>query len=240
MVIGIGMTRSRAVARPSPKADPHVSAPRDALRIQYRARRDEIAARLREFRAIWEEGSDEDIFAEMTFCLCTVQTSARASDQATRRLRDTGLLLRGSQRRVREVLRGGYVRFHETKSHWIVKARRRFMEPKPSIRRELEVLAPTPPALRDWLEREVLGLGPKEASHFLRNIGLGENLAILDRHILLNLQDLGVIEALPASLTRSRYHAIERDLLDFCEQIDIPVGHMDLLLWAKETGFVFK
>ena len=26
----------------------------------------------------------------------------------------------------------------------------------------------------------------KEASHFLRNIGFGENIAILDRHILKN------------------------------------------------------
>ncbi|MFQ5919338.1 MAG: DNA lyase [Thermoplasmata archaeon] len=233
------MTGSAVVTPRPPMAEP-AGATQDALQALYRKRRDEIAARLREFRAIWREGNDEDLFAEMVFCMCAVQTSARVSDQAARRLRESGLLLRGSRRRVREVLRGGYVRFHETKSGWIVGARRRFMEPNPSLRRKLEGLASQPPVLRDWLEGEVPGLGPKEASHYLRNIGLGENLAILDRHILHNLQELRVIEALPPSLTRSRYRAIERDLQAFCERMAIPVGHMDLLLWAKETGFVFK
>jgi N-glycosylase/DNA lyase len=216
------------------------AAAHDALQTLYRERRDEITVRLREFRAIWQEGSDEDLFAEMVFCLCAVQTSALASDRVARRLREAGLLRSGTRKRIREVLRGGYVRFHETKSGWIVEARRRFMEPHPALRQQLGRRASQPPALRDWLEREVLGLGPKEASHYLRNIGLGENLAILDRHILSNLQELGVVEALPPTLTRSRYHAIERDLQAFCGRVGIPVGHMDLLLWAKETGFVFK
>ena len=232
------MTDSGAADRRLAEADP--GGPLDALRTLYRERRDEITARLQEFEAVWEEGDDEDLFAEMVFCLCAVQTSARVSDRAARRLRAAGLLRSGSRRRVRDVLRGGYVRFHETKSEWIVDARKRFVEGGPTIRSELERLASDPPALRDWLETEVRGLGSKEASHFLRNIGLGANLAILDRHILRNLQELGVIDSLPPTLTRPRYRAIERDLRTFCERIGIPVAHMDLLLWAKETGFVFK
>ncbi|MFQ5553448.1 MAG: N-glycosylase/DNA lyase [Thermoplasmata archaeon] len=212
----------------------------DELRALYRERRNEIETRLREFRAIWEAGSDEDLFAEMTFCLCAIQTSARVSDRTTRNLRDRGLLRAGSRRHIRDVLRGGYVRFHENKSRWIVEARRRFMEPNPTIRQDLEKRAHSPPALRDWLEEEIRGLGPKEASHFLRNIGLGENLAILDRHILTNLRELGVLDALPPNLTRTRYLEIEERLQAFCERANVPLGHMDLLLWAKETGFVFK
>ncbi|MFQ5908987.1 MAG: N-glycosylase/DNA lyase [Thermoplasmata archaeon] len=206
----------------------------------YQERREEIEARLREFQSLWEEGSDEDLFAELTFCLCAVQTSARVSDRTTHRLRERGLLRRGSRNQVRDVLRGGYVRFHENKARWIVAARRRFMEPHPRMRQDLAERAHAPSVLRDWLEREVLGLGPKEASHFLRNIGLGENLAILDRHILHNLTEVGVLDDLPTSLTRSRYLAIEGNLQAFCARVGIPLGHMDLLLWAKETGFVFK
>jgi N-glycosylase/DNA lyase len=114
------------------------------------------------------------------------------------------------------------------------------MEPHSTMRQDLEERAHAPPALRDWLEEEVLGLGPKEASHFLRNIGLGETLAILDRHILHNLEGLGVIETLPSSLTRPHYLAIEEKLRAYCARVGIPLGQMDLLLWAKETGFVFK
>jgi len=56
--------------------------------------------------------------------------------------------------------------------------------------------------MREWLIRSIRGIGYKEASHFLRNIGLGENLAILDRHILKNLKFFGVIEEIPASLPK--------------------------------------
>ncbi len=234
------MTGSRGAVHPPTALASTDAGLQDELHTLYRERRGEIETRLREFRAIWEEGSDEDLFAEMTFCLCAVQTAARVSDRTTHTLRERGLLLVGSRRRVRDVLRGGYVRFHENKSRWIVEARRRFMEPSPTLRQDLEMRAPSPPALRNWLEDEVLGFGPKESSHFLRNIGLGEDLAILDRHILTNLKDLGVLDALPPSLTRTRYLEIEGRFQAFCERTGIPVGHMDLLLWAKATGFVFK
>ena len=76
--------------------------------------------------------------------------------------------------------------------------------------------------------------------HFLRNIGLGEKIAILDRHILRNLVLLGVVEEMPESLSRSKYLQIEKDLLEFSKHIGIPPAHLDLLLWYKETGEIFK
>lgn len=213
---------------------------RDELRVLYERRRPEIEARLAEFRQIWDGGSDEDLFAEMTFCLCAVQTSALVCDRATRTLRARGLLGGGPREEVSEVLRSSAVRFHKNKSRWILEARRRFMAPRPSLRRWLQERAHAPSELRDWLQERVLGFGLKEASHFLRNIGLGEELAILDRHILRSLAELGVLDALPPELSRARYLEIEARLRAFSGQVGIPLGHLDLLLWAKETGFVFK
>jgi N-glycosylase/DNA lyase len=86
----------------------------------------------------------------------------------------------------------------------------------------------------------VLGLGYKEASHFLRNIGLGEDLAILDRHILKNLMLLGVIREVPTSLSRKTYLEIERKMTAFSKEAGIPMSKLDLLLWYKEAGEVFK
>jgi N-glycosylase/DNA lyase len=93
---------------------------------------------------------------------------------------------------------------------------------------------------REWLVDNIKGMGYKEASHFLRNIGLGEEFAILDRHILKNLQLLGIIEEVPASLSRKRYFEIEKKMVRFSDRINIPMAHLDLLLWYKETGEVFK
>ena len=67
-------------------------------------------------------------------------------------------------------------------------------------------------AARDWLVNEVKGYGFKEASHFLRNIGLGEDLAILDRHILKNLARVGVIDEVPSSMTEKNYKEIEEKM----------------------------
>lgn len=88
--------------------------------------------------------------------------------------------------------------------------------------------------------KNVKGLGLKEASHFLRNIGFFEDIAILDRHILRNLVRLKVTRGIPTGLTDKKYLEIEERTLQFCEQNKIKPEELDLVLWARETGFVFK
>jgi N-glycosylase/DNA lyase len=93
---------------------------------------------------------------------------------------------------------------------------------------------------RQWLVTNVKGLGFKEASHFLRNIGFGEKIAILDRHILKNLKKAGVINQVPASITKNMYLSIEEKMRAFANKIKIPLSHLDLLFWCNETGEIFK
>src|SRR5437773_34725 len=99
-------------------------------------------------------------------------------------------------------------RFHNHKAAYIVRARDRFFPPAgPILGKSLDGFV-DPKGARAWLVREVDGLGWKEASHFLRNIGRGDGLAILDRHILRNLMRHGVIGRMPTSLTPNRYTRI--------------------------------
>jgi len=88
--------------------------------------------------------------------------------------------------------------------------------------------------------QNVKGIGYKEASHFLRNIGFEQNLAILDRHIVRNLQFVGVIKEIPGSLSKGRYFEIEKRMMEFSKAVQIPMSHLDLVLWYKETGEIFK
>jgi N-glycosylase/DNA lyase len=83
-------------------------------------------------------------------------------------------------------------------------------------------------------------MGNKEASHFLRNIGLGEDLAILDRHILKNLQFLGIIDRIPNNLSAKRYAEIEAKMKTLAHRLQIPMSHLDLVLWFRETREIFK
>ena len=158
----------------------------------HHATKEEIAGRLADFRRIWAAGSDEDLFAELAFCLLTPQSRARVCWPAVERLRGCGLLFCGTAGEVEGELER--VRFAETKAGRIVAARRQFTRNgRLAIRAVLEGFA-DPRAAREWLVGNVSGLGYKEAGHFLRNIGLAEELAIIYRHILMKLALLGVAD----------------------------------------------
>ena len=204
----------------------------------YAAKKEEIVSRLREFDKIWTESNDEEIFAELAFCLFTPQSKAKSCWEAVLNLKDQDLLVKGTPNQIKQRLQ--CVRFHNKKAQYLVEARRRFLERGGiSVRPLLKGFADIHEA-RDWLVNNIKGLGYKESSHFLRNIGLGEQIAILDRHILRNLDLLNVIAMVPGSLGSARYLQIEKQMSDFSEHIHIPLAHLDLLLWYKETGEIFK
>ena len=132
------------------------------------------------------------------------------------------------------------VRFGDTKAKYIVEARATFTKDgKLYLKSHLSSFANLF-ELREWMAENVKGLGYKEASHFLRNVGLGEEFAILDRHILRNLKRLEVISEVPVSITKKRYLEIEEKLRRFSREIRIPLADLDLLFWSRETGWIFK
>ncbi len=194
----------------------------------------DIEKRLVEFKRFYEIASEDDLFAEMVFCLLTPQSKAKVCWKAVEKMKDSGVLYKGSAEEIEPYLKG--VRFYRTKARRIVKARGKFYG---KIRKTIESFDNVK-KLRDFLVKNVDGYGYKEASHFLRNIGFGDELAILDRHILKNLKKLGVIEEVPKSMTRKRYLEIEEKMKEFCERVGIPMDHLDLVLWYKEAGEVFK
>ncbi|MFA5147439.1 MAG: N-glycosylase/DNA lyase [Candidatus Omnitrophota bacterium] len=213
---------------------------REFLAGEYNKRKAEIKRRLGEFRSLGGR-PDRDIFGELCFCLFTANANAVLCDRAIRELKDTGLLLKGGAREVRPKIRGK-VRFHNKKALFLVGARRLFSS-GPGGR--LDIKSRIEPGrvqdTREWLVENVKGLGYKEASHFLRNIGLGDDIAILDRHILKNLKRYGVIQRIPSSLgSRKTYLEIEEKMRRFAGDIRIPMPELDLLFWSIQTGFVFK
>lgn len=207
----------------------------EELRSEWRQRRREIRRRLEDFRQVGL-GTDEQLFAELAFCLFAIQTSAHRSDDAVRALSTSGLLWRGSEREIAAFLRR-CVRFHNHKAAYLVAARARFLGGD-SLNGWIYGLSPD--QARERLVREVDGFGYKEASHFLRNVGRGEGFAILDRHILKNLRHHGVIRTVPDSLSRKRYLSIEEKVRAFSSEVDVPMAAIDLLFWSRETGEVFK
>lgn len=209
---------------------------KENLKRIYREYRSDIKERLKEFKEIGEKGTREDIFRELVFCLLTPQSKARMCWRAVERLTEGKLMVKGRKKQIQNVMHG--VRFKYKKSEYIVKAREKFFGDDILYKRIKE--SPDYFDLREFIVKEIKGLGWKESSHFLRNIGKGENLAILDRHILRNLAGLKIIESIPSNLSERKYKNIEKRMKNFSENIGINMEELDLVLWAKETGEVFK
>lgn len=201
-------------------------------------KQNEIKTRLKEFKETWRRCEEDEIFVELVFCLLTPQSRAGICWDVVKSLKEDGLLLDGNQEQIAKKLKG--VRFKNRKAQYIVKARKIFSNNgRISIKSYLAKFHNSY-EMRGWLVRNIKGMGYKEASHFLRNIGFGENMAILDRHILKNLKLLGIIEEIPASLPGKIYLEIERKVKEFARRIKIPLDSLDLILWCKETGEIFK
>jgi N-glycosylase/DNA lyase len=208
------------------------------LLAEYNKIKNDIKARIAEFRKI-HKSSDDEIFGELCFCLMTANANALKCDEALRALKDGGHHLASLVGSIRSRIKGR-VRFHNKKAQFIVGARRLFNK-KGSLDVKSRILAEDIIATRDWLVDNIKGIGYKEASHFLRNIGLGADIAILDRHILKNLKRHGVIKAIPDSVgSRKVYVEIEDKMRRFSRAVGIPLDELDLLFWSLQTGFIFK
>ncbi|MFH1105687.1 MAG: N-glycosylase/DNA lyase [Candidatus Aenigmatarchaeota archaeon] len=212
---------------------------REELLGHYESKKAGIKGRLVEFKKVRNAG-DERIFTELCFCICTPQSRAVLAWAAMDKLSSTRLLFTGSVEQISAHLR--QVRFGEKKAAYIVEARKKFtVNSKIRIKEFIQEFMKTNSAqeLREWIDDNVKGIGMKEASHFLRNIGF-RGLAILDSHILENLKEFDVINEVPKSMTRRQYLEIEEKMKEFSQKIGIPFDELDLTLWSKETGFVFK
>ncbi len=204
----------------------------------HRGIRRHLRDRLEEFRSIWEGKDHYRAFKELVFCLLTPQSKAKAGWSAVEELERCGLLLGGKEEEIARHLSG--VRFHNNKARYVALAQRRFVRGNKPELSEVFSRGEDVKALRDFLVKEIKGYGYKEASHFLRNIGLGRDIGILDRHILRSLMDLGVIDSIPKALGRKAYLEIEARMRDFSAQIRIPMDELDFVFWYRATGEVFK
>ncbi len=194
--------------------------------------RRKVEARIREFQAVQGEGEDR-WFEELVFCLLTANYSARGAIACITALNEGDTMGEGSLEQLRTCLEHRH-RFPNKRAEFILKAREHKNDLKKMITSQ-----PSSRVARDWLVENITGLGMKEASHFLRNVGYLD-LAIIDKHILTHMLEQGIIGERPASLTRKRYLEYEAVLARIATRLGMPLGTMDLYLWSKKSGEVIK
>lgn len=87
--------------------------------------------------------------------------------------------------------------------------------------------------VRKFFVKNIKGIGPKQASHFLRNIGFSNNIAILDVHVLRYMQIQGLIdESIKTISSLNMYEKIENLLKNFLKYLSYPIGLIDQAIWV--------
>ena len=196
-----------------------------------------IEKAIKGYKKAWE-GTEQEVFAEMAFCILTPQSKAKNAWKAITNIVENGLLYEGKAEEIVEFL--NIVRFKNNKSRYLVElrelmTRERKLQPKKILSEIGDTFEK-----RKWILKNVKGMGLKEANHVLRNLGFGENIAILDRHILRNLEALNVIDEIPKTITEKKYYEIEEKMREYSDFSKIRMDELDLVLWYKEAGEIFK
>jgi N-glycosylase/DNA lyase len=212
----------------------------ERLRLAHDARRAQIRKRLREFREVWRAGSDARLWEELVYCIFTAGASAKMGLRSVEAVRP--LLKNGKPGAMtRALVAAGAHRFPNARPHYVA-ATREYLNASCAmrLRDQLESFQ-DPVERRDWLasERRIKGLGYKESSHFLRNIGF-KGYAILDKHIMRCLAELSVIDSPKPPATRKPYLETEARMRSFANDVGIDFDELDLLLWSMKTGEILK
>ena len=210
----------------------------EELKHVYQQKRKEIKARLAEFAEVGRSAPDERLFEELTFCIYTAGASARMGLRSVESVRP--VLMTGSLTDIQRALEHKH-RWPDGRGAYVYETREYLRERCGLKMRELLASFETSDARRDFFaaNRGVRGLGYKEASHFLRNIGY-RGYAILDKHVLARLAEFGVIESEKPPSTKKKYVALEEKMKLFARSIGIDFDELDLLLWYTKTGEILK
>jgi len=227
------------------------------LKKEYLLKKNKIANRLKEFDIFYSKpyswfyensklvlkkvnkNDDERLFEELCFCILTANTSAEMGLKAIDAIRN--LLINGTAEEMKNKLEGIY-RFNVLRPSYIIHTREYLKNNLDfKLKEKIESLSNDMLALRDFFafNKGIKGIGYKEASHFLRNIGF-KGYAILDKHVLNSLLEFNVIYEIKTPLTSKIYYETEQKMKLFSNDIGIPMDELDLLLWSRRTGRILK
>jgi len=188
-----------------------------------------IDSRIQEFKEIDKKSNDE-LFKELCFCILTANFNAEKSIKIQKEIGEC--FLTDSKDVLAQKLRSYGHRFPNARAAYISES----IKCKDSLGEIVQIHDGN--ALREWIVENVKGLGYKEASHFLRNVGF-DDYAIIDFHIVDLLVDYKLIEK-PKTVTKRTYMAIESLLKKLARKTNLTLAELDLYLWYMETGKILK
>jgi N-glycosylase/DNA lyase len=188
-----------------------------------------VQQRINDFKKIDIESNDE-LFKELCFCILTANFNAERSIKIQDKLGEC--FINDSKEELESKLKELGHRFPNARARYINESKKC----KDSLKKIIKFHDKN--KLREWIVDNVTGLGYKEASHFLRNIGF-EDYAIVDFHIVDILVKYNLLKR-PKTITKRKYLEIENILRKIAQKTNLNLAELDLYLWYMETGKILK
>jgi N-glycosylase/DNA lyase len=192
-----------------------------------------LKERLSQFRS-FKKKSTTEWFSELCFCILAANSKALTSIAIQQDLEATGFLALSKEDIIKNIIKNKH-RFHNNKTKYILESRKHH-----DIKHKLSDMKKkmSQEEIREWLVKNIKGIGYKEASHFLRNTG-HEDFAILDRHIINTMVEHGFIKR-PKTLNRKTYLEIEKTFKSLAKKCNMSPAKLDLILWFSKTKQILK
>lgn len=188
-----------------------------------------VEKRIREFEQKNAEG-DLEWFSELCFCILTANTSAELGIKMQNSISPIEFASLSEIELAKKLKDLGY-RFYNTRAKYIHENQKFAYVIKKIIYEKDD------DEKRDWLLENIKGLGYKESSHFLRNVGY-KNYAIIDKHIFNLMKKNGLTEE--DRITEKNYLILEEELKKLADKLEMDLARLDLYLWYIETGKILK
>jgi N-glycosylase/DNA lyase len=166
--------------------------------------------------------SKEEKFIELCFCILVANFSMQKAFEIWKEIGINFLKL--SKEEISKKLKELGYRFYNKRAEYIIEARGKIDKLEEILKSEDEF------KIREELVKNFKGIGWKESSHFLRNLGY-KNFAILDRHVLKTLKDFGIIKEIPKTLNKKIYLEIESKLKEIAEKLNMSLAELDFYLF---------
>jgi len=217
---------------------------KEKIREQYEKNEEIIEERLQEFRNL-RDAPEKRLFKELVFVILTSQSGAKKSWEATEKLEENSLLEEGSREDIAEVLAAYEVQYERNKAQYIVNNREKLSQPtltdpEKSLKIHNKISSENLDKSREWFAQNIKGISWKGSSHFLRNIGYGDDFAIVSSHIVDVLYQMDILESTEQPKDKEEYLNVEEKMRDLSQELEIDIQALDLVLWSMKTGEVFK
>lgn len=179
-------------------------------------------------------GDEKVWLKELTYCILVANTSAKKSLECIEALTKNNALYESSKAEIERILRNIGYRYPKVRSEYIIKARENISNIRSIVKNTKDDFE-----RRNWLMKNVIGLGMKESSHFLRNLGYF-NYAIIDRHVINVFLRYNIINENYRKLSMGKYLKIEEVLKEISFKVGLKPGILDLFIWYMDTGNILK